>query len=700
MYLRYNMEEKQKGNLEVFEFKNYSQASYSWDGNKPWVSWGEINNYPDYLIELYNRNAIHGSIVKGKGQYLYGKGLKATVDGTVLEQAKALAFLDKANRYESWNEIYAKTCRTFELFNGFAWQIIWNKGGTNFEVYHIDISKLRRSKCGKKVFYCEAWLLVDNNGSVYENPNPETHESFKEFPIFNPNSKKTSVYYFRLEVPSSMTYSDLYPTPDYSGCIMDIETLVEISIFHYNHMKNGLFASALVSLFNGEPSEEEKRKIKKMFDRTHIGSTNAGKVILNFVNEGGTPADIKTLTQSDLDKMFELVNKTLQQNIFTAHRVHPVLFGVMTEGTLGDTSGEAIVKKWEQFNRAYIEGRQEIITEQIEWMASLNGVEVEIEVEQTTPVGLDLPTDPTILGLFDRATLQKYYADKYGINVVNPALEAPETELSALPVNENIKNLTGAQYRRIQGYIAKYKAGKITFDEASHFIKGYGLGDDYISMVLGQKFSSVDRTNELVALFEKFAIDDDDNEILFEEEVKDEVGAIKAEFKAHKFATQKELENSVLDMVTGNPSITPEQIAKQMKVSIEEVTNALNTLTTNGLIVTQSGVTTVTEKGIKKDPAPVETEVYTVYKYVKRDGVPDLKGGSSRPFCQKMVALSVAGKRWTREAIENITNEFKEDAWTYRGGFYTNPNNKETTPFCRHIWKGVIKTRKKGSNNG
>lgn len=92
-----------------------------------------------------------------------------------------------------------------------------------------------------------------------------------------------------------MTYSDLYPTPDYSGCIMDVETLVEISVFHYNHMKNGLFASALVSLFNGEPSEEEKKKIKKMFDRTHIGSTNAGKVILNFVNEGGLLPTLRLL---------------------------------------------------------------------------------------------------------------------------------------------------------------------------------------------------------------------------------------------------------------------------------------------------------------------------------------------------------------------------------------------------------------------
>lgn len=65
-----------------------------------------------------------------------------------------------------------------------------------------------------------------------------------------------------------------------------------------------------------------------------------------------------------------------------------------------------------------------------------------------------------------------------------------------------------------------------------------------------------------------------------------------------------------------------------------------------------------------------------------------------------MVALSVQVNVGLVEAIENITNEFEEFAWTYRGGFYTNPDNKETTPFCRHMWKGVIKTRKKVANNG
>jgi hypothetical protein len=48
----------------------------------------------------------------------------------------------------------------------------------------------------------------------------------------------------------------------------------------------------------------------------------------------------------------------------------------------------------------------------------------------------------------------------------------------------------------------------------------------------------------------------------------------------------------------------------------------------------------------------------------------------------------------TYEQIETYTNEFGEDAWNYRGGFYTNPNTGETTPWCRHIWVGETKVKR------
>lgn len=698
----------EKGSLMMVEFKNNTQPLMSWTKDREWVSWGEDNGYPNYLIELYRRNAIHGAIVSGKAQYLYGKGLK--VEGeTILDEAKSDMWIENANRFETWDEIYRKTCSAFELYNGFAWEIVWNFAKNGFEVFHIDIGKLRRSKSGKKVFYCDAWLIEDGMGNLIPNSNPEKDPSYKEFPLFNSNIRTTSIYYYRLEKPCVIKYGDLYPEPEYSGGIADIESDIEVTNFHYNNLKNGMFASSLVSLFNGEPTEDEKRKIKKMFNYTHTGTMNAGKVILNFVNEGGTPADIKNLTASDLDKMFEQLGKRLQQNIFTAHKTYPVLFGVMTEGSLSDTSGEAIVKKWDQFLRAYVEGRQEIIIESIEWMAELQGMDLEIEVKQTTPVGLDLPSDPNILALFNEETKRKYFAKKYGIEIEEDVSVTPAQPSAITQVNEHLKKLSGRDWQHIKRMVREVQNGKTTRDVGRMMLKnGYGLTDEDINVLLATQsgFSAFEidkRTDEddILMMFEEFAIDDEDGDVVSEFSFCNQSELLKKQ----NFISESE--NKVLDIIKGDPGMTPEAIANQLQMTTEEVTAIIAGLITAGLIIAQSGVLSVTEKGINKETNPVETEVYTVYAYRKIDGIPDLVGGKSRPFCQRLVALSQAGKRWTREGIDNITASAKSklampdfDPWTYRGGFYTNPKTGEITPYCRHRWVGIVKTRKKGGSNG
>jgi hypothetical protein len=62
-----------------------------------------------------------------------------------------------------------------------------------------------------------------------------------------------------------------------------------------------------------------------------------------------------------------------------------------------------------------------------------------------------------------------------------------------------------------------------------------------------------------------------------------------------------------------------------------------------------------------------------------------------------MLAASREGKVWTREALDSLTNTLGDDAWSYRGGFYTNPLTGEITPFCRHVWKSIRKTRRKNA---
>lgn len=670
------------------ELGSYNTPAFIDNSRKDWVSYGKWNEYPYFLINLMNQHPEHGAIVRGKSAYVFGKGLKLAEDMGFLDRAKGEQFLQNANRYETWDEVIKKTCLQYQLYNGWAWQIIWKNDKRTFEVFHMEFGKLRRSKNKKKVYYCDAWM-IEENGKYVPNPNPEKDPSYKCFDIFNPNIRTgTQIFYYHDEVPNVVPNGDLYPLPEYESCILQIETDIEISKLRYNYAKWGMFAQSLLSFFNGEPDAKEKKAIKKMFDRTYGGSENAGSIIFSFNDKGGTAPTLTTLTQSDLDKVFMDTRKECQDKIFSAHLTAPVLFGIKTEGSLSDTSGQAILKEWDKFVKTYIEYRQANIVKQIQNLAGVQQVNLDgLYIEQTTPVGLDLPSDPNILALFNDATKRKYFAQKYGIEIIEEENHVDPSVPSV--VNENLKKLSGRDWQHIKRLVREVSNGKTTKEVASMMLKnGYALTDQDIEVLFKpnlnfSKFTiEKNLVRDVLLAFEKCAIQDNDDEVVEEHLV------------SHEFADLPVGANGVLDILKGNPLTTPEQIAKQTGMTPEEVQNILNALTTAGLIAAVGALLEVTPKGLGKPTQPLdEVETYQVYKYVTRPDVP--KADSSREFCKEMLRMSNEGKRWTREAIDNLSNGFGFSVWNFRGGWYTNPDDGETTKWCRHCWKSVTKVRRK-----
>ena len=112
----------------VLKFDRAIQPKFEEKRGKGWVEFGELNNYPKYLIDLYNESPKHGAIVKSKCTYIYGKGFESSGIAN--------------SRGESWNNILKKCIKDDELFRGYFMQVIWNRIGQIAEVYHIDFEKV------------------------------------------------------------------------------------------------------------------------------------------------------------------------------------------------------------------------------------------------------------------------------------------------------------------------------------------------------------------------------------------------------------------------------------------------------------------------------------------------------------------------------------------------------------------------------
>jgi hypothetical protein len=77
------------------------------------------------------------------------------------------------------------------------------------------------------------------------------------------------------------------------------------------------------------------------------------------------------------------------------------------------------------------------------------------------------------------------------------------------------------------------------------------------------------------------------------------------------------------------------------------------------------------------------TSFRVLYTYELREDAPDLIG-SSREFCITMVE---SNKAFTRNEIDQISNDEGTSVWLYRGGWYHNPDTDKNQPSCRHFWK-------------
>lgn len=694
-------DENKKNRIVSIELAQQVQPEFVAQKNKDWVLYGKENDYTKYLIYLHQNNAIHGAILNGKANYISGQGLfyeKAKV--TDLEQQAALdAFIDRANRFQSWNDLLFPMALDLSIFNCFALQIVFGLNGKAKDYYHLPLFKLRKSKDGKYVYYCNNWYQSS----------PQNDPSFKRFPVYNQNVRVGSAIYFYV-VPSVVAtdYGDTYGIPDYVHCITNVATDTNVDEYHFSNTENGMTAQGILNFYQGTPTDDDMRAIKKKFERKHTGPSKTGKLIFNFVDEGQKGVDLTNLGDSELDKKFELVDKRNVERIFIGHYVtDPTLFGIKVESMFGQTK-EQRKSSFDQYHKNYIELRRPHILKVIQHFAGLAGVlSDELKIKNADPFGLEVPlTDQEIANTltFDekRQLVAKKYnleltaeesdkdkrltlANKLGVGGVASLLEViKDTSIAAERKVFILNSLFGISLKKAQAMIGLTPDQLTTTTTEARM---YAMSEDSDS-VLEALLSCGSPINDDEVLESKF-IDFDSEEAALKYE--------KAQFQ--KFADVLEVDvktirNAILDLITGDPLSKPETIAKQLGVDVDYVNEQLDFLESKKFIERTGKQIIVKDKGLAKaeDLEPItETEIYTVYEYTVRSGVPKPES-SSRPFCEKLMS---SGKQWTREDIEKISSSEGVNVWVYRGGFYHNPKTDETTPYCRHIWKAVTKVRRK-----
>lgn len=303
--------------------------------NKGIIYYGENNDFPAQLLEFYNRSPKHGAIVRQKARFVAGESTK--VEGN----AQGIKIIDYVNPYEGVQEFKNKLALDYELFNGFAYCVHYNKVGQMSAVYHIDFSKIRTLD-HEVYMYAEDWKKAKA-------------EEITRYMPFDPKKaqpEEVQLFYFR-EYAAGL---GVYPLPPYQHCLQYIEIDVEIANFHNNNIRNGFANGTLVQLFKGQPSQEIAYEFERKFKAKTTGTDNAGGVLIQFNEMNEKEATINHLQPSEMDKQFLQLNETVQDEIFVGHNFPKILLGYATEGALGQRN--EMIQAYELLHKSYVNRRQ------------------------------------------------------------------------------------------------------------------------------------------------------------------------------------------------------------------------------------------------------------------------------------------------------------------------------------------------------
>jgi hypothetical protein len=351
-------------NFSILTFAEARQPDYKEKKGVGYYEYGHMNDYPEYLLDLYKKSAKHQALIKGKINYICGNGWKAG-------DAYGELFIKHANQVETLEEVTKKIVTDNELFGGFYLQVIWSMNGMISDIYHVDYSKVRTNKDNTEFWIKDNWK--------------DRHEEVKVYPAFNPNFPKGSQILFVKEYRAGIS---IYPLPSYFGGLNYIESDIEVSKHVLGNAQTGFTPSKLITLPNGEPNPEEKRIIERKFENKFTGS-DGKKFLLSFVNDVSRKPQIDDLGVSDLTKEnFSQVDELIRTNIYVAHQITtPALFGIAEPGKLG--TRQEMRDGYEIFKNTYINYKQRQIEAVINMIGSYRGVKEPMYLIAVEPIGIE-----------------------------------------------------------------------------------------------------------------------------------------------------------------------------------------------------------------------------------------------------------------------------------------------------------------------
>ncbi len=349
------------------------------------INWGLDNYYPYFLNFLYQSSAIQSGIINSKVHYTTSGGL----DYEGIDKEKYEAFFKNGNSDYNLDEIAEQMSKDLELSNMFCLKGVWSLDKSKCDKLEvIDFEKVRYRLNDDMISVCNDWSDTDDNPLKIICPFNPSDRKQREFYLIYQEKGKQSIYNKtntnkQMRGLSNSSVSKInkstYPQPPYAGGLTSILTDVKINKYQLNEISNGFSTGTIINLNSGIPTDEkEKRALEKDIQDNASSEENAGGTMILYSNGKENSAEVISLSGNDLKDRYLALSQDNRNNIILAHSVTtPILFGIKTEGSLGNATELEIGYKIMKAN--YFKYKQRAILQALNHIAKYgNGLQGEI----------------------------------------------------------------------------------------------------------------------------------------------------------------------------------------------------------------------------------------------------------------------------------------------------------------------------------
>ena len=339
------------------------------NSNRGWVNWGQKNDYPQKLSELYFNSIVHKSCVDFIVTSIIGEGVD-------YEKMNANQSELVPNYQQTWDELLRCLALDMVVYGTFSFQIIKNKDEKTYSYYHQPVSTVRCSQRDDEGNITSYWICKDWTSTGKYPPIEIPRFGFQDDEVIETGKPYLFVY------ESYTPDLEYYTTPKYVGGIKAIMTELELIRYDLRAVKNNFSANGFLVLPRVE-SEEERRDLLNNIKNSFVGADNANSLVVTFSNGDENDSNVAKFVKIDKDSnnvnLFSESNSRNIDRIVTAHRIpSKALIGMPTDGASLGGDGNQLNVSWNLFNKTVGNEFRNIIVNTMNKMLKLNGIDTEI----------------------------------------------------------------------------------------------------------------------------------------------------------------------------------------------------------------------------------------------------------------------------------------------------------------------------------